>query len=242
MLERLNAIALGRVRYSDRHDIISFYSLERGRITFLHPTPTSGRKRRAMPVMPLSLVEINANIHQNREIQQPGKISLTHPLSGIYMDPLKNCMAIFLGDFLNRLLREASRDKAMWEFLKYSVLEFERARRGTPNFHIAFPTMLSRYAGIMPDTSGYAPGRCFDMAAGSYVDIYDPRHLSAMLDRHDSDALPMLMRMDYSNARAFRFNRKERRHTLDLIIRYYDLYFPGIANLRSIDVLHEIFS
>ena len=57
MQEKLTGIALGSVKHSDRHDIATLYTLERGRVAVA--VAAGGGRRRRTPLMPLSVVELN---------------------------------------------------------------------------------------------------------------------------------------------------------------------------------------
>ena len=51
----------------------------------------------------------------------------------------------------------------------------------------------------------------------------------------------MLMRMNYETMHLFAMSRTERNRCLEIILRYYRLHLPGFPELKSPDVLRELF-
>lgn len=242
MFEKLEAIVLGKVKYSDRHDILNVYTRQHGRMAFLYPA----RKRKGLlPIMPLSLLEIDAEVRPMRELQAIPSVALSVACPSIYADPLKSCIALFMADFINKLLRESQADEAMWAFLKLSVKALDIAVRGIANFHIAFLWNLTRYAGILPDISGASPHSLFSMESGAYIEDFAASTLfdsNQFLTMEESVMLPMLARINYRNIHLYKFNRTERSRILDLLLAYYGLHYPGMSSLKSLDVLRSVFS
>ncbi len=62
------------------------------------------------------------------------------------------------------------------------------------------------------------------------------------IDSLKTSFLPTLMRINFANARFFRFSGKERSELIDHILKYYGLHFPGSDNLKSLEIMKEIFS
>ena len=58
----------------------------------------------------------------------------------------------------------------------------------------------------------------------------------------DAARLPLLMRMNYDTMHLFRFGREERQRLLTALNDYSRLHLPAFPDLKSLDVLHEIFS
>ncbi len=128
----------------------------------------------------------------------------------------------------------------MWDFIFDSIRLLDASSTGIANFHIAFLISLMPYAGIFPDISDYEEGDCFDMRSATFTPIR-PVH-NDFLQGNDAKGVTLFCRISYYNSRHFRLRPEERMYALRRILRYYSIHFPGVGQLRSIDVLHEIFS
>ena len=73
MLRSLHCVALRTIKYNEKHSILSAYSLELGRVSFLLPAG-SGREaaRRRALMMPLGTFECVADIRHGQDIYNEG--------------------------------------------------------------------------------------------------------------------------------------------------------------------------
>lgn len=242
MLIKLRGIVLQTIHHNDRHDIVTLFTRQRGRVALLSPaggSSRSSRMRRAR-LSPLALVDTEVNFRKTRDLQFMGDVSTPHQWRNLYFDPMKSAMAVFMAEFLNRLLRTGEADEPMWSYLLKAINALDSLERGISNFHLAFLIRTLGFAGIKPDLDTFEEGRIFDMSAGSFVDVI-PTHRN-WLGPEDGRMIPLLMRMDFRNLHRFRFNVDQRRRLLQGLLRYYSLHLPIGEDLRSLEVLREVFT
>ncbi len=247
MKEKITGIVLGTVRHSDRHNVTGIYTRERGRMAFLTPAGTSRQSRQAASYFqPLSVVEAQVNINPTRELHIPTGTSRAEVWRSIYFNPMKMTVAMFLSEFLNRLLRESPAEPTLWDFILQSVKFLDATDNDTEiaNFHITFLVGLTRLTGIFPDLSGYVEGMEFDMKSGRMLLPFSVQSgmRGLRIEASKSSFLPKLARINYANSHCFRFSGKERSDILNDILHYYGCHFPGCDHLKSLDILKEIFN
>lgn len=235
------------MRHSDRHNVTGLYTRERGRMAMLTPAGSSRQSRQTSACFqPLSIVEAQVNVNPNRDLHIPTSVARATVWRTIYYEPRKMTQAMFLSEFLGRLLRDSPAEPALWDFIAQSVTLLDELDEDASiaNFHIAFLTGLMRMTGIFPDLSGYSSGMEFDMKSGRMVLPFSMQGGSRGL-RIDSERaafMPKLVRMNYANSHRFRFRGRERSEILDYILRYFGCHFPGCDRLKSLDILKELFS
>lgn len=246
MKETLKGIVLGTIRHSDKHNVTNIFTLERGRMAFLTAAGATKRgKQSASRLMPLSVVELQANISPTRDLHIPSGIIPLHVWRTIYYEPVKTSIIFFLSEFLQRILRDAPQEPNLWNFIVNSLHFFDIAsdEMETANFHITFLVNLMPLMGIQPDIENYTEGMEFDMKAGTMVLPFSLQSARGVrVDAEKSAFIPKLTRINFANSRAFRFSGRERSELLDLILKYYGCHFPGSDNLKSLDIMREIFS
>ena len=54
--------------------------------------------------------------------------------------------------------------------------------------------------------------------------------------------IPIFMRMNYDSMRFFAMNRRERERYIEVLNDYYRLHVPEFPELKSLDVLKEVFA
>lgn len=241
MKKELHIIALRTVRHTDRHSILTAYSLELGRVAFAIPAG-AGREalRRRALLMPLALVECVADIRPGREVMIMHEPRAEEPLTSLRTNPVKSSLVMFIAEVLGVVLRDGPPDELSYAYIHNAVKLLDRLPTGSvANFHLMFLYGLGRFLGIEPDVSGYRQGMVFDMLDGRF-------RLSAPMHRHyldpvQSGAVVALSRMNPANMHLFKMTRHERNQLLDGILQYYSLHYTGLQSLRSLDVLRELF-
>lgn len=241
MNEKIRGIVLGTVRHNDRHNIVTFFTRERGRMGFLNPVGTgkSARLKNAR-LQPLALVDADVRIVPSKDLVLLSRFSSPYVWKSIYFNPTKQAIVLFLQEFLNKLLRSSAPDEALFDYITraINVLDLAQPER-VANLHIAFMIGLLKPIGIFPNLEDWEEGDWFDMRGGEFT-AERPLH-NDWLSPADSKFLPLLSRMTMSNAYRFRFTSENRRQLLNQLIRYYSIHFPGIGQLNSLDVLTEVY-
>lgn len=240
MSEKITAIVLDITPHNERHNVVTVYSRERGRIVFLSPygAGKSGKVRQAR-LLPLAAIECDVRFKNNAELQKLGAFSFHSVWKDIYFNPVKSMIAMFLSEFLNRLLKAAMPDASTWDYLFHSIDMLDRMKDGVADFHIVFLSSLLPFAGIQPDYSTYSPGKVFDMQTGVFVDRIPPH--KDYLVGEEAKFAAMLCRLNFINCRALHLNSTLRNSILQGLLHYYSIHFPGTGNLKSPEIIKEIF-
>lgn len=240
MTEKFIGIVLDVTKHSDRHDIVTLFTRSRGRVAFLSPTGSgkAGRLRRSR-LLPLASIEGDMNFRATTELQRLGTFSPHRVWGDIYFHPAKQLIALFLSEFLNKLLRASMPDKNLWDYILNSLALLDGMKSGFADFHIAFLSSLLPFMGIQPDISQYSPGKLLDMQAGVFTDRM-PSHRD-FLQGDDARLAAILCKLDFSNMKALKLNSQIRIRILETILRYYGIHYTGTSNLRSLPIIHDIF-
>lgn len=202
--------------------------------------------RRQAFLQPLSLVYIIADSKKNSDILVVKEIQSENSILGIISNPYKNTMAIFIAEFLLHALHTEEKDLPLFSFLYNSVKILEFHPGSIANFHITFLVKLSYFLGFAPDineikktSTAVHTYSFFDLKSSVYTQN-KPFH-QHFLDKTESLTLLNLLRINYRNMTYFRFSRTERQFLLSQIISYYQLHIQGFGELKSLDVMKEIF-
>lgn len=241
MYKPLDCIALRTIKYSDRNSILTAYSRQAGRLSFLVPAGNgkAAARLRAL-LMPLGRFECVADMRPGRDIHT------IHDVKGVIFppvaDPLRSTIALFITDLLSALLREPMADPLLFEFLDQTLRRLSPDMRGEAvtgnallNFHICFLIRLTRFLGIEPDWATFTPGSYIDYADGIFRKL-PPAHRK-FLPAEESAIAHQLGRINFRNLHLFRFTRFERNLILDRILLYYQTHFPSLAIPTSLSIL-----
>ncbi len=133
MTEKVNAIVLGTVKHSDRHNITTLYTRECGRMAVATPAG-AGRPacaKRAL-MMPLSAVEATVGSGAGRDIGRLVQVSALECRRSLYFDPVKMSVGLFVAEFIGRLVRDSGADARLWDYVADSFVFWTVCRVGGP--------------------------------------------------------------------------------------------------------------
>ena len=241
MLQKTRGIVLRTLKYKDSSLIADVYTEVSGRTSFLLPV---SRSRKA-PVktalfQPLAMVELEADYRPNVTMYKVKEAKSFYPFSSLPFDPYKSAIALFLSEFLCRALREETENRPLFAYLQHSVVWLDECRGGFANFHLVFLMRLSRFLGLYPNLEHYAEGDYFDLQAACFTSLRPQTH-SHYIGPQEAARLRRLMRMNYETMHLFGMSRTERARCLSVINDYYRLHLPDFPELRSLEVLKELF-
>ena len=240
-IEKITGIVTDVIKYSDKHNVITLFTRDQGRVSLLSSAGNSKTARvRNASLLPLSVISAAINFNPSRDLQFLGKFSREILWKDIYFNPIKSAIGIFLAEFLNSYLRQSPPDPRLWDFIIHAVNCLDRRKKGLANFHIAFLIDFLSFAGIRPDLSDWRDDAWFDMQGGAMT-VFLPAHRN-YLTPSQASVLPVLARMNLRTSSIFRFSASQRRELLSRLLQYYSLHFPGLSNLKSPAILSEVFN
>lgn len=240
MLHKTQAVVLSITKYNDKYSIVNLLTRDFGRVPYLIPR-TIGRKSKNSTLVftPLSLLEVEVEHQTTREIQRIKEFRRSVLLYDIGANMTKISIAMFLSEFLTKVIRETDNSILLFEYLKNSIEILEEQKVGLANFHITFLLGLTRFLGIYPNLDGYSVGCFFDLVNGEFT-YMAPTHQYFLKDK-ECEYLNKLSRINYSNMHLYKLSKHNRSMILDRLITYYRVHIYEFPALRSLDILSELF-
>lgn len=245
MLQRLSGIVLAVVKHSDRHNVVTLFTRERGRVALLAPASGRGKGAVKSRLLPLAWIESEVNFKGNRELQNLSAVSTVRVWRTLYFDPVKSSLVMFMSEFLDRLLRTSAPDPATFDYITAFLSCLDTETRSVSNHHIAFLMGMLPFAGIMPTVPehrelGEEGSEWFDMRSAAFSPLR-PAHPDRLTPAEGALMLKLL-RINPQNASRYRFSGADRSRILGAILRYYDVHLPGTSRLRTLPILRSLFS
>ena len=239
MLTRTKAILLHHVRYSDSSLIAQFYTQEYGRISVMAKGISSRRGGAKFNYFrPLNIFNLELYHRENRELHNLKEMSLAFIPRNIHGDIIRTSVAMFISEILYNVIREEDANRLLFDFIESSVITLDEIDAGISNFHLWFLVAFTDYAGIGPshtDMTGY----WFDMLTGQFT-TQQPLHPD-FLDPAGAKTLNLLLQIPAAEIASLRLSGDERSELLARLLKYYSLHLPGIREIRSLQVLKDIF-
>lgn len=240
MLIKTKAIVLRHLKFGDSSLIVDLFTEHQGRLSFMVRIPkTQKGKLKKQLFQPMTVLEIAYDYRQRASMQHLRDARIAIPFVSIPINPVKMSLSLFLAEFLYYCTRDEQQNEPLYQYIENSISWLDAAGQSYANFHLVFMMRLSRFIGFYPNLDDYVEGCYFDLRNASF-DITAPLHPD-FLQPVEAARINTLIRMNYETMRLFRMNRLERNRITELILYYYRLHVPNMPELRSFDVLKELF-
>ncbi len=240
MLHKTRGIVLNHIKYSETSIIATIYTEVFGRQSYIiNGVRGKKSKIKANIFQPLFLLEMEVYYKEKRDLQRAKEIQNAFIFSTVPYDLKKSTLAIFLSEILYKTIQEQEPNKELFEYLFHSIQMLDLKENNIGNFHIYFLIHLSKYLGFFPDNN-YSETRCyFDLKAGSFVQI-KPFHFLFM-EKEESALFSKMLTFSDNQHEKLQVKYKQRIALLEKILEYFSLHQEGVANLKSLEVLKEVF-
>jgi DNA repair protein RecO (recombination protein O) len=240
MLTSTEGIVLHFIKYGESSVITTIYTRDFGRQSYLINAARSKKsKNRAGLLQPLFLVDLVAYQKPSRELHRVKELKSNKTYQNIAFDITKTTQAIFLSEVLYKTLNEQESFPEMYDFIKNSLLYFDLTDDGFSNFHLYFLFRLTEYLGFLPDTTKTGIEVWFDLKKGAMVPFQPSHPFSA--NKEVSEVLIHLAKVKLHELHKFKISRTMRDSLLTVLLDYYQLHFDNLGEIKSINVLKEIF-
>ena len=241
MLVKTEAIVLHSFKYGETRVIVDVFSREAGRLSLIAALPkTQKGQLKKQYFQPMTLLEISYEQHPRVQLQKLKDARLLTAWSTIPFSPEKLALSLFTAEFLYHALRSEQQNESLFTYICDSMQWLDMSDRGFANFHLTFLMRMSRFLGFYPNLDDYADGQVFDLRAASFSALV-PTHRD-FLSPDESRRIHQLMRMDFPTMHLYRLSHHDRNRIVEVLLRYYRLHIPQFPELKSHDVLQELWN
>jgi DNA repair protein RecO (recombination protein O) len=223
MISKTRGIVINYIKYQESSIICKIYTEDFGIQSFIINGIRSPKAKRSIGFFqPFSLLELEVYQKPNREIQRLADYKFIKTTPAIYEDMTKNSVVLFLSEITGKLLSgENEPHPNLFEFMMESIIEFNSLKAGVENFHLHFLLVLPSYLGYRVED-----------------DLLD---VSPASGRENLQHLVQeLMSSPYDHP--IKTTGKIRYQLLEALISFYRLHTPQLGEIKSLKVLHNLFS
>ncbi len=240
MLVTTEGIVLHFIKYGESSVIATIYTRDYGRHSYIvNAARTKKSKNKVSLLQPLFIVDMVAYQKQSRELHRTKELKSNHVYQNIPFEITKSSLVIFLAEVLYKSINEQESYPEMYDFIKNSLLYFDLMETGSNNFHIWFLFRLTEYLGFLPETSRVGFEGWFDMKTGAIVH-FQPSH-PFYANKEATGYLMKLSALKIHEIDAFVISRNMRDTLISVLIDYYQLHFDNLGEIKSLNVLREVF-
>jgi DNA repair protein RecO (recombination protein O) len=226
MLFKTRGIVLSHIRYRETSIIVKIYTEAFGIQSYIvNSVRSKNSKPKIALYQPLTLLDLVVYHKDSVSIHRISEVKTDVPLFSIPFDFRKSCIGIFLTEVLVKTLKEETSNPSLFNFLHQSILTLDNLTKNFESFHLQFLLGLTVYLGFAPEK----PGDIFEQVSRNRT-IHERIHqiLEDLFQSSYTISIPMSVH--------------ERRETLDLILKFFQINVENFGELKSVEVLKDLMS
>lgn len=164
-------------------------------------------------------------------------LGISIPFVSIPFHPVKASVVLFLNEIVHKTIADDYENESLYQFLEHS-LQFLDHKEKVGNFHLWFLMQLTRQYGFFPSVLSEQDA-FFDLAQGVSVPLR-PAH-PHYLQGDWKMIWEKLCACNATEADGIKLTGEARHFVLDLLLTYFKLHLQEMREIKSLEVLREMF-
>lgn len=229
MLQKTKGIVLGFIRYRDTSIIVRIYTETLGMRSYVvnGVRSTKSKSNKIALFQPFTLLDLVVYNKPNTELNYISESKIYQPFHTIPFDIHKTTICLFLTEVLVKVLKnEQEANEEIFDFLINSILVLENLETSFESFHLQFLMRLSSLLGFFTNEADEIGKQ---LGQAGYLFDYEKysREINLLIQADYGVAIPM--------------NQFTRNEILDALLKFYQLHFEGFGEIKSLNVLREVY-
>lgn len=221
MIFKTRGIVFRFTKFKETSIIVTIFTEAFGLQSYIvNGVRSKSAKNKIALYQPLTLLNLVVYHREHANIERIKEISCLYPYRSLTSDVKKSTLAIFLNELLNKTVKDESHIAEVFEFICNSLISLDTIPTRYENFHLIFMLKLSRYL-------GFGAYNVNEVVGGRTV------------DRETEAVLAQLLNAEYDTQ--LNISNMQRRNALDLILKFYHDHIESLGEIKSVQVLREVF-
>jgi len=221
MIFKTRGIVFRFTRYGETSIIVTIFTEQFGLQSYIvNGVRSKSSKNKIALYQPLTLLNLVVYHREHANIERIKEVSCLHPYHSLIADVKKSTLAMFINELLNKTVKEESHAGEIFQFLFESLVDLDNLKEGYENFHLLFMLKLARYL-------GFGVFNANEVLGGRGTDSETEGILTALLQANYDTPL--------------RITNMQRRKLLDLLLEFYAEHMEHLGEMKSVQVLREVF-
>lgn len=215
MTTAAHLIVLSHTKFGENALVLHTLSREFGRRSFL---VRLGKGGPSSMFLPLSILDVEITENPRSDLWTARRFSTAYPLLGIRSSLYKNTMTMFLSEVLYRSVTEGAYEEGLFDWCEKEILLLDALEDDYSNFHVSFLLGLAVALGFRPEPEDLSH------FAGTYY-----------------QRLTQFLQLPFSETMLIPLTGKDRSELCRIMLKYIEFHLGITLNVRSLDVLRELY-
>lgn len=222
MIIKTRGIVFRFTKFRETSIIVTIFTEQFGLQSYIvNGVRSKSAKNKIALYQPLTLLNLVVYHRENANIERIKEISCLHPYRSLMADVKKSTLAMFITELLNKTVKDESHAGEVFQFICDSLITLDLQQEGYENFHLIFMLRLARFLGFGVYTVNEVLG-------------------GRVADRETEKLLGELLTSVYTSD--LKINNMQRRNVLELLLKFYAEHMESLGEIKSVQVLREVFA
>lgn len=235
MVYKTKAIVFRKYQFNDSKKIVNLLTREAGKKSFV--IYENSKKINKAVFQPLFVLNIAFRDKNKGTVNNFIDVAIERPYVSIPYVPEKTAIAFFIAEILNKIIKSDFVDEQFFDFVVEALFLLDRISKPA-NFHIAFLSTMTTFFGIMPETNLSEKNLFFDIREGKFQPVFSENYC---MDSEISKIFHTFLAMGMNKFDEIVLNKRQRNIIIKKIIAFYAYNYENLSDLKSIDVLNQVF-
>ncbi len=232
------AIVLQSIKHGEKKYILKLFTQHHGTLTVsVNTSQSKSSKFRNASVMALNFVEVEILVKQNKDIHLLTEMNVYKVHSNLHHQLSKLSLAQFLHELMLKTLKDQHGHEELFTFVEECFDFLNDSEEGYSNLHLFFMLELSKHLGFEPQNNFSIGCDFFDVREGRFSEIELVWPFG--LGKEESKLFSKILTSDLNHEH---LSKSQKHFLLDVFLTYFAFHVPGFGNLKSPDVLKEVFN
>ena len=238
---KTQGIILRSIPYSETSSIVKILTSDQGIVSCL----VQGAMRKTSKVnkfhlQNFAIVDLVIFKRKSKDlyyIREAHQQYLYKTINSYPADMTKNCIFMFLNEFVNKCLKDGDTSEQLFAFLKDALITLDREDI-TADFHIIFLVQLSKHLGFDFPEPTIEEYKCYNIHENVWSKE-EPIH-NQYITHEFIEMILKAKRMTYCDKIQGCNNGIQRRQLAEQMIKFYQYHIPEIGKIKSLEILSVV--
>ncbi len=237
-MESSHGLVLHALPYQDQNLIVKIFTPDQGLVVGMLYRPKGKNDKVQALLQPMSPVDIQWKSGKAKGLPLVQKMRYRFVPNTIQSDLFRSSICLFWGEFLGRCLVEHHPEPQLYALSEHYLHILNTPEEKVAGLPLRFLRDACMVLGIAPDFSDFnTPNMRLQFGEGRCRLPAGPVHLPVEMNEEETQALYALIQKD-----ALPASRSSRHQLLVGLLRYASYHYPGLHQMKSPEILFEVFS
>ena len=242
MTHKTKGIVLRTTKYGETSLVVTVLTELFGIQTYLLNGVRSTKQSAAKAniFQPTSILELVVYHNEQKGMQRIKEFRWHHLYNHILSDVVKNCVALYMVELMNKCLKQPETHEALYEFCEDALIQLDDADKTvTANFTLYFALHFTHFFGFRMHDNHDNENSFLDLREGNFVE-QQPTHPHFVDDEMSALTSQLLKVVRPEELSEFKLNQTIRRKLLFAYQDYYALHITDFGQMKTFRVLTEV--